>query len=173
MTDRPMDLTPQVGARLRALDALLDGALRPRVDQAVDAARQMLATSQEPFGWQFIDVGSGELPDGIGSVAVFVLPAGTSPPGHHHPNSTQHMRVLAGRTTVTLRPAGSPAQHDPVRHGVGARRPWLVIPQGVEHEIEVTPDADLVVLSFHTVPQEDLLEVSAAGERTYTDPGEG
>jgi oxalate decarboxylase/phosphoglucose isomerase-like protein (cupin superfamily) len=175
MNDRPMDLTSHVGSRLRALDALIDGALRPLVDHAVDAARRMLASSQEPFGWQFLDVGSEDLPDGIGSAAVFVLPAGSSPPGHHHPNSTQHMRLLAGRATVTLRSTGSPgrpAPPDPVRYDVGAQRPWLVIPQRVVHEIEVTPGADLVVLSFHTVPQEDLLEVSSAGERSYTDPPE-
>jgi hypothetical protein len=34
------------------------------------------------------------------------------------------------------------------------------------------PGEEMVVLSFHTVPQEDLLEVSSAGERTYTDPAE-
>jgi mannose-6-phosphate isomerase-like protein (cupin superfamily) len=173
MTDRPTDLAPELGSRLRALDALLEGELRPLVDEAVDAARRMLATSQEPFAWQFIDLGPEELPDGIGSVAVFVLPAGTSPPGHHHPNSTQHMRVLAGRATVTLRSTGSPAQHGPVRYGVGAQRPWLVIPQSVVHELAVAPGEDLVVLSFHTVPQEELLEVSPAGERTYAGPAEG
>jgi mannose-6-phosphate isomerase-like protein (cupin superfamily) len=172
MTDRLADLTPQLGSRLGALDALIDGALRPRIDEAVDAARRMLAASQEPFGWSFLDVGSGELPDGVRSVAVFVLPAGTSPLGHHHPNSTQHMRVLAGRATVTLRSTGSPARHDPVRYGVGARRPWLVIPQGVVHELEVMPEAALVVVSFHTVAEDDLLEVSSAGERTYTDAAE-
>jgi mannose-6-phosphate isomerase-like protein (cupin superfamily) len=172
MTDRPMDLSPHLGARLRALDALIEGALHPLIDEAVDAARRMLATSQEPFGWQFIDVGSGDLPDGIGSVAVFVLPAGSTPPGHHHPNSTQHMRLLAGRATVTLRSTGSPARNDPVRYDVGAQRPWLVIPERVVHELAVMPGEDLVVLSFHTVAQEDLLEVSSAGERTYTDPAE-
>jgi len=172
MTDRLVDLTPHMGSRLRALDALIEGELRPLIDEAVDAARRMLVTSQEPFGWQFIDVGSGDLPDGIRSVVVFVLPAGTCPPGHHHPNSTQHMRVLAGQATVTLRSTGSPAHHDPVRYGVGAQAPWLVIPQSVVHELEVLPGEELVVLSFHTVPQEDLLEVSSAGERTYTDPAE-
>jgi hypothetical protein len=82
------------------------------------------------------------------------------------------MRALAGRATVTLRSTGSPARHDPVRYGVGAQRPWLVIPQGVVHELEVMLGGELVVLSFHTVPQGDLLEVSSAGERTYTDPTE-
>ena len=40
------------------------------------------------------------------------------------------------------------------------------------HQIEVLPEGELVVMSFHAVAEEDLLEVSAAGERTYTDPAE-
>jgi quercetin dioxygenase-like cupin family protein len=172
MTDPQLDLTTQLGPTLRALDTLVEGELRPQIAEAVDAARRMLATSPEPFGWRFLDLGARNLPDGIRSGAVFVLPAGATPPGHHHPNSVQHMRVLAGRGVVTLRPGEGAAQHDPVRYGVGVERPWLVIPWGVVHQFEVLPEGELVVLSFHTVVEEDLLEVSAAGERTYTDPAE-
>jgi quercetin dioxygenase-like cupin family protein len=172
MTDPQLDLTAQLGSTLRALDTLVEGELRPQIAEAVEVARRMLARSQEPFGWRFIDLGAGNLPDGIRSGAVFVLPAGTTPPGHHHPNSIQHMRVLAGRAVVTLRSRERTAQHDPVRYGVGEERPWLVIPRGVVHQLEVLPEGELVVLSFHTVLEEDLLEVSAAGERTYTDPAE-
>ncbi|SRR6266508_2684491 len=172
MTDPQLDLTAQLGSTLRALDTLIEGELRLQIAEAVEVARRMLARSQEPFGWRFIDLGAGNLPDGIRSGAVFVLPAGTTPPGHHHPNSIQHMRVLAGRAVVTLRSRESTAQHDPVRYGVGEERPWLVIPRGVVHQLEVLPEGELVVLSFHTVLEEDLLEVSAAGERTYTDPAE-
>jgi quercetin dioxygenase-like cupin family protein len=172
MTDPQLDLTTQLGATLRALDTLIEGELRPQIAEAVDVARRMSATSREPFGWRFIDLGARNLPDGIRSAAVFVLPAGTTPPAHHHPNSIQHMRVLAGRAVVTLRSRESTAQHDPGRYGVGGERPWLVIPRGVVHQLKVLPEGELVVLSFHTVPEEDLLEVSAAGERTYTDPAE-
>ena len=170
MTDPQLDLTTQLGATLRALDRLIEGELRPKIAEAVDAARHMLATSREPFGWGFIDLGARNLPDNIRSGAVFVLGAGTTPPGHHHPNSIQHMRVLAGRAVVTLWSREGTAQHDPLRYGVGTERPWLVIPQGIVHQLEVLPEGELVVLSFHTVAEEDLLEVSAAGERTYTDP---
>jgi oxalate decarboxylase/phosphoglucose isomerase-like protein (cupin superfamily) len=170
MTDPELDLTAQLGATLPALDGLIEGELRPQIAAAVEVARRMLATSPEPFGWRFIDLGARKLPGGIRSGAVFVLPAGTTPPGHHHPNSIQHMRVLAGQAVVTLWSTAGTARHDPVRYGVGAERPWLVIPRGVEHQIAVLPDGELVVLSFHTVAEEDLLEVSAAGERTYTDP---
>ena len=172
MTDPQLDLTTQLGSTLPALDTLIEGELRPQIAEAVEVARRMLATSPEPFGWHFIDLGARKLPGGIRSGAVFVLPAGTTPPGHHHPNSIQHMRVLAGQAVVTLRSTESSARQDPIRYGVGEERPWLVIPRGVVHQIEVLPDGELVVLSFHTVPEEDLLEVSAAGERTYTDPAE-
>ena len=172
MTDPQLDLTTRLGATLRALDALIEGELRSQIAEAVDAARRMLATSREPFGWRFIDLGSRDLPEGIRSGAVFVLPARSSPPGQHHPNSIQHMRVLAGRAVVTLRSRERTAQHDPARYDMGEERPWLVIPRGVVHQFEIPPEAELVVLSFHTVPEEDLLEVSAAGERTYTDPAE-
>jgi hypothetical protein len=40
------------------------------------------------------------------------------------------------------------------------------------HQFEVLPESELVVLSFHTVPEEDLREVSVAGECTYSDPTE-
>ena len=82
------------------------------------------------------------------------------------------MRVVAGRATVTLRSSDSSWHHDPVNLFLGAQRPWLVIPPSVVHELAVMPGEELVVLSFHTVRQEDLLEVSSAGERTYTDPAE-
>jgi quercetin dioxygenase-like cupin family protein len=172
MTDPRLDLTTQVGSTLRALDTLIEAELRPQIAGAVDVARRMLATPGEPFGWRFIDLGGRSLPEGIRSGAVFVLPAGTTPPGHHHPNSVQHMRVLTGRAVVRLWPRERAARRDPVRYGVGTQRPWLVIPRGVVHQLEVLPEGDLVVLSFHTVSEEDLLEVSAAGERTYTDPAE-
>jgi mannose-6-phosphate isomerase-like protein (cupin superfamily) len=172
MSDSQLDVTTQVGSTLRALDTLVEAELRPQIAGAVDVARRMLATPGEPFGWRFIDLGSRDLPEGIRSGAVFVLPARSSPPGQHHPNSIQHMRVLAGRAVVTLWSRERTAQHDPVRYGVGTQRPWLVIPRGVMHQLEVSPEGDLVVLSFHTVSEEDLLEVSAAGERTYTDPAE-
>jgi hypothetical protein len=79
---------------------------------------------------------------------------------------------LAGRAVVTLWSRERTAPHDPVRYGVGGERSWLVVPQGVVHRFEVLPEGELVVLSFHTVAEDDLLEVSAAGERTYTDPAE-
>src|SRR5919197_38070 len=97
MTDPQLDLTGQVGSTLRALDTLIEAELRSQIAEAADVARWMLATSREPFGWRFIDLGARELPDGIRSGTLFVLPAGITPPGHHHPNSIQHMRVLAGR----------------------------------------------------------------------------
>jgi hypothetical protein len=44
------------------LDTLVEGSFRPQIAEAVDAARRILATSREPFGWRFIDLGASNLP---------------------------------------------------------------------------------------------------------------
>jgi hypothetical protein len=73
---------------------------------------------------------------------------------------------------VTLRSSERTPQHEPVRYGVGKERPWLVIPARHRAPVRGLPEDELVVLSFHTVLEEDLLEVCLAGECTYTDPAE-
>jgi quercetin dioxygenase-like cupin family protein len=166
MNEDRLDLTPEVGPTLRRLDELIEGVLREEIDEAVASAREMLEGTNEPFGWHFLDLGSAELPSGIRSGGVFVLPGGSAPPAHRHPNSTQHMRVLSGDAVAVLR--SEETTEDPTRSGIGAEHPWLVIPRDVVHGFELSPDHDLVVLSFHTVPQEELLEVGSTGARTYT-----
>lgn len=162
-----LDLTAEVLPALRKLDTLIEGDLRRQIDSAVADARAMLAGSEEPFGWRFLDL-PDDVPNGIRSGGVFVLPAGSSPAAHRHPNSTQHMRVLSGQASVELRPAGEDEGQGAARFSIGEDRPWLVIPRDIVHGFELPPDHDLVVLSFHTVAQEELLEVTSTGARTYT-----
>jgi hypothetical protein len=42
----------------------------------------------------------------------------------------------------------------------------VVIQADATHQIDVG-DAEFVVISFHTVPQEELLEVTETGQRHY------
>src|SRR5215218_1756499 len=119
MTDPQLDLTTQLGATLRTLDTLIQGELRPEIAEAVAVARRMLATSREPFGWRFIDLGARTLPEGIRSGAVFVLPAGTTPP-RPSPSEFHPAHARAGRTGHGHPPvqgAYSPAGPGPVRRG--------------------------------------------------------
>ncbi len=164
MTSDRLDLAPELESRLARLDTLVDGELREHIDRAIAASREMLRTTDEPYGWGFLDLSVAAVPDEIRSGSIFVLPGGTAPPGHRHPNSVQHMRVLSGEARVTI---GS-ASEDSERHDIGPARRWLVIPQNAFHSFELPGHQDLVVLSFHTVPQAELLEVSDAGRRTYS-----
>jgi hypothetical protein len=167
MPEHRLDHTDERGPLLQQLDALIRGDLGQQIDDAVTAARTMLAGSDEPFGWDFIDLGAARINGDVRSGGVFVLPGDKAPPAHRHPNSIQHMRLLSGEAIVILRSAEG-ADRREVRVRIGEHDPWVVIARDVEHEFELS--SELVVLSFHTVPQSELREVDASGERTYGSP---
>lgn len=153
----PLDLTSTMPERLAALDALVERS-RVALDAATLKARAMLQTGEE-FGWEFMSL--GPLPDGLASAGLFVLPAGSTPTPHRHPNSTQHMRRLSGEARVHLT-FGT----EVLDRSVDADEPWIVIEADTIHRIDVGAE-ELVVISFHTASQEELLEVTETGERHY------
>ncbi len=108
------------------------------------------------------DLVANRLPAGIASAWAFVIRPQTRPPAHTHPNSVQHTAVVAGtglshigRRTAVLQPF-DPAYPD---------RSIYVIPENTSHAFESFHEP-LVVLSFHTVPAKDLVEVEVdSGDR--------
>ena len=118
----------------------------------------MLETGEE-FGWHFVSL--RPLPEGIASAGLFVVPARSSPTPHRHPNSIQHMRRLSGEARVRLSLSG-----EVLDKSVGPDEPWVVIEENATHAIDVGAE-EFVVISFHTVPQEELLEVTETGQRRY------
>ena len=152
-----LDLSSLMPERLAALDALVEQS-REDLDAATVRARGLLDTGEE-FGWDFVAV--EPLPDGIVSAGLFVLPARSTPTPHRHPNSVQHMRRLSGDTRVRVS-----SGREVLDRSVTADEPWLVIEADAIHRIDVGAE-ELVVISFHTVPQEELLEVTEVGERHY------
>ncbi|HEX2037150.1 MAG TPA: hypothetical protein VHS99_23480 [Chloroflexota bacterium] len=159
-----LQLTEVAAPTLAALDALLVGALQRPVALAEQQARETLAASGEPFGWAVVDAGATAFPPGIESAWVFVIAPGTQPEAHRHPNSVQHLRSLRGEGRVGLFSQGSSVRETWM---LGQASPWLVIGQDVFHEVACTTDAAWVVVSFHTVPAGELLEVTASGVRHY------
>jgi hypothetical protein len=153
----PVDLSSMMPERLAALDALVERS-REVLDAASLKARAMLRTGEE-FGWEFVSL--GPLPEGIGSAGLFVLPARSRPTPHRHPNSIQHMRRLSGDARVRLT-----LGDEVLDRSVRADEPWVVIQADATHQIDVG-DGEFVVISFHTVPQEELLEVTETGQRHY------
>jgi len=153
----PVDLSSMLPERLAALDALVK-----RSKEVLDAtslkARAMLQTGEE-FGWEFVSL--GPLPEGVASAGLFVLPARSRPTPHRHPNSIQHMRRLAGDARVRLT-----LGDDVLDRSVGADERWVVIQADATHQIDVG-EREFVVISFHTVPQEELLELTETGQRHY------
>ena len=153
----PVDLSSMMPERLAALDALVERS-RAVLDAASLKARAMLQTGEE-FGWEFVSL--GPLPEGVASAGLFVLPARSRPTPHRHPNSIQHMRRLSGEARVRLT-----LGDEVMDRLVGADARWVVIQADATHQIDVG-DQEFVVISFHTVPQEELLEVTETGQRHY------
>ena len=152
-----LDLSSTMPERLAALDDLVERS-RETLDEATVTARAMLETGEE-FGWDFVSL--APLPGGIASAGLFVLPARSSPTPHRHPNSVQHMRRLSGEARVHVA-----LDEEVLDRSVTADEPWIVIEADATHRIDVGPE-EFVVISFHTVGQEELLEVTETGERHY------
>jgi hypothetical protein len=151
-----LELSDEMSERLAALDDLVDRSGEV-LEAATAKARDMLGT--EEFGWDFVKL--DPLPEGIASAGLFVLPAGSTPTPHRHPNSIQHMRRLAGEASVRMT-----LGDETLTRSVTSENPWTVIQADAMHGFEVGTN-ELVVISFHTVPQEELLEVTETGERHY------
>ena len=152
-----LELSDEMPQRLAALEGLVQRSGEV-LEAATTKARDMLSSGEE-FGWDFVKL--DPLPEGIASAGLFVLPAGSTPTPHRHPNSIQHMRHLAGEAVVRIS-----LRDETLKRLVTEENPWTVIQDNATHGFEVGGD-DLVVISFHTVPQEELLEVTETGERHY------
>lgn len=104
------------------------------------------------------------LPPGIESGWVFILRAGANTGPERHPNSHQRMMSFEGTGDMQIgtESAASKIQwqsnvlvSDPA---APLERRWVSIPQDVWHQPVVAKGADWVVVSFHTVPAEELIE---------------
>jgi hypothetical protein len=71
------------------------------------------------------------------------------------------MRRLSGEARVHLTRGD-----ESLDRSVDAEEPWVVIERDTTHQIDVG-DREFVVISFHTVTQEELLEVTETGQRRY------
>ena len=106
----------------------------------------------------------GRLPAGVASAWVFVLRAKSRNPAHLHPNSTQYTAAIRGggsgffgEREVALR-TFDPADPAATIH---------VLPPGMPHAFAPGSE-NLVVISFHTVAPEDLVEIEVETDRRRT-----
>jgi hypothetical protein len=161
--------------RLEKLDTIVrSDELRAEIDPVVDRVRAAL--SQQPdalMTWERIPLeifGQG-LPEEIQSGWIFVLRAGADTGAERHPNSHQRMMTLQGSGDMKTESKKGELRIKKDEKGIDwqsnvlvsepsapLERRWISIPPNVWHRPVVGPDVDWVVISFHTVPAEELIE---------------
>jgi hypothetical protein len=147
---------------LEFLDRILQGEpVRAVLDAVAGRVAQRLhADPSAVMAWEPVplDVFDTPLPGGIRSSWVFILRADVATGAERHPNSRQRMMSYRGAGDLQTRPGerweSHPLDSDP---HLPLRQRWISIPTNVWHQA-VTPAADWVVVSFHTVPDEELVE---------------
>jgi hypothetical protein len=147
---------------LTFLDHLLQGKpARDSIDVVVARVeRKLQASPAAVMAWEPIplDIYATPLPGGIQSSWVFVLRAGLATGDERHPNSRQRMMSYRGSGDMQTRTGEHWESH---RLDSDPRLPleerWISIPENVWHQV-VTTANNWAVVSFHTVPSQELIE---------------
>jgi len=156
-------MSPEERSCLESLDAALRSEdVREEIRPVVERVRAELARKKEAcMTWEPITTGvfGRTLSAEIRSGWVFVLRAGADTGAERHPNSHQRMMSFEGSGDMQT---GEPGQwqsnalvSDPE---APLERRWISIPPNVWHRPVVAADADWVVVSFHTVVADELIE---------------
>jgi hypothetical protein len=156
-------MTPEERSRLELLDAALRSEnVREHICSVVLRVREELTRNKDALmSWEPIPlrIFVTTLPPEIRSAWVFVLRAGADTGAERHPNSHQRMMSFEGDGDLQT---GDPGrwQSDALVSNTEAPldRRWISIPPNVWHRPVVGKDEDWVVVSFHTVPAEELIE---------------
>jgi hypothetical protein len=167
MTAEEQSLLQKVDKVLRL--AQVNAQIRPIVERV----RAELARKQDALmAWEPIALTlfGGALPAVIRSSWAFILRAGADTGAERHPNS--HQRMMSFEATGDMQTGaetprrGAHAPSDIVWKSnilvsdpeASLERRWISIPQNVWHRPVMPKGADWVVVSFHTVPAEELIE---------------
>jgi hypothetical protein len=175
-------MTPEEHSRVKAIDSILRlGDVRAEIQPIVVRVREDL--SRKPaavMAWEPIPLTTfrDALPEGIRSSWVFILRAGANTGAERHPNSHQRMMSFAGTgdlqtedseqtsnfqrltSNVTIEEADLKWKSNILVSDADAplERRWISIPTNVWHRPVIPNNGDWVVVSFHTVPAEELIE---------------
>ena len=156
--------------QLEALDmALRQDNVHENIRSVVRRVRDQLARrkdelmSWEPFPLEIL---STTLPPEIRSSWVFVLRAGANTGAERHPNSHQRMMSFEGSGDFQTGEPGKWQSNVLVScPDAPLEQRWISIPTNVWHRPVINADADWAVVSFHTVPAEELIEERPADSR--------
>jgi len=161
-------VTAEERSLLETLDAIVGSEeIRAQVYSIVERVRTELARNEKAqMTWEPIPltIYGGALPSGIRSSWVFVLRAGATTGAERHPNS--HQRMMSFEATGDLQTEAEQSESKIVWQSnilvcdpeAPLERRWISIPRNVWHQVVVPEGPDWVVVSFHTIPAEELIE---------------
>jgi len=156
-------------AILVGLDRILRSEkVRTLIRPVADRVRRKLSRDTGALmAWEPIPltIYGGVLPGAIKSSWVFVLRAGANTGAERHPNSHQRMMSFEGSGDMQVQPGSSVPNDECWKSNVlisdsdaPLEKRWISIPQNVWHQPVISKEADWVVVSFHTVLAEELIE---------------
>jgi hypothetical protein len=156
-------MIPEERTRLESIEiALRSDTVREQIRPIIERVRAELTRKNEALmTWEPIPltVFSRALPREIRSAWVFVLRAGADTGAERHPNSHQRMMTFEGSGDMRTEQGGRWRSNVLVSNPEAPlEQRWISIPQNVWHRPVVGAEGDWTVISFHTVPAEELIE---------------
>jgi hypothetical protein len=156
-------MTTEERTRLESIEiALRSETVSGQIRPIIERVRAELSRKNEALmTWEPIPltVFGRALPREIRSAWVFVLRAGADTGAERHPNSHQRMMTFEGSGDMRTEDGGQWQSNVLVSNPEAPlEQRWISIPQNVWHHPVVGSDADWTVVSFHTVPAEELIE---------------
>jgi hypothetical protein len=175
-------MTPEEHSRMEAIDKILRlEDVRAQIQPIIERVRAELSRKPHAvMAWEPIPLTTfrGALPEGIRSSWVFILRAGANTGAERHPNSHQRMMSFAGTgdlqtekseqtSNVTIEEADLKWKSNILVSNADAplEQRWVSIPPKVWHRPVIPNEGDWVVVSFHTVPADELVEERPADTR--------
>ena len=155
-------MTTEERTRLESIEiALRSDTVCSQIRPIIERVRAELSRKNEALmTWEPIPltVFGRALPREIRSAWVFVLRAGADTGAERHPNSHQRMMTFEGSGDMRTEDGGQWQSNVLVSNPEAPlEQRWISIPQNVWHR-PVVGSAIWTVVSFHTVPAEELIE---------------
>jgi len=163
------DVTAEERSLLEELDTVVGSQeIRAQIYPIVEGVRTELARNKRAqMTWEPIPltIYGGALPSEIRSSWVFVLRAGATTGAERHPNSHQRMMSFEAAGDLQVRTGLADGGQGQWQSNLLVSDPdaplegrWISIPRNVWHQVVVPEGRDWVVVSFHTVLPEELIE---------------